>query len=328
MSADSSRDMYAIVLAAGKGTRMRSAQAKVLHEVFFAPMIHHVVGALQPLGFAETIVVTGHQHKEVEAILNGRGLSFVRQKEQLGTGDAVFSCRSALLNRQGTVLIICGDTPLITTTTLEEMLEAHLQRQASLTVMSTVVEDSRNYGRIVSNASGELLKIVEERDADASQKEIKEINAGIYLVDLALLFETLAKVGSDNAQGEVYLTDIVAIAVSAGAKVATYTCRDNSEVLGVNSRVELSLATKILRDRRNRQLMNSGVTLVDPDSTFVAPSVEVETDVTIWPHVFVSGNSVIGSGAEIRPFVTLHDSQVAPGEVVESFTGSSGKRVD
>lgn len=246
----------ALVLAAGKGTRMKSAKAKVLHDVFFVPMIHHVLDALAPLPLAETIVVTGHQSQEVRDSLESYDLLFAYQEEQLGTGHAVLAARELLVNLQsGAVLILCGDTPLIRTETLQEMLVQHFNQSARLTVMTTILDDPTNYGRIITDQQGNILRIVEEKDASVVQKKIQEINAGIYCVNIDFLYDALNRVGTDNQQGEIYLTDIIEIAEKSGLRVNKFICHDSDELLGVNSRGDLAVANKRLQERRNRQLI-------------------------------------------------------------------------
>ncbi len=312
--------IYAIVLAAGKGTRMKSSKAKVLHETFFEPMIFHVLDALQTLSVEETVVITGHQAEHVEEVLAPYDTTFVRQHEQLGTGHAVLTAEKVLAGKQGTALIICGDTPLVKQQTLQEMLDGHLASSAALTVMTTILDNPANYGRIVSNESGSIEKIVEQKDADSVERLIKEINAGIYCVDCSFLFTSLKKVGTDNMQGEVYLTDIVEIARQQGVQVEKYLCADPQEITGVNSRVELARATKILQARRNHELMMDGVSMVDPESVFVEKTVTIGSDTIIHPNCYLTGTTCVGKGCEIEPFCRLTDCQVGDGEVVRSFS--------
>ncbi len=241
--------VYAIVLAAGKGTRMKSSRAKVLHEVLSTPMVCHVMDTLADLG-AETVVVTGHQAEKVEAALTSYNASFVRQHEQLGTGHAVLQTEDVLAGKTGVALILCGDTPLVRSQTLRQMLALHAGTN-TLTLMTTMLDNPANYGRVVSGNNGEVLRIVEEKDATPAERQIKEVNAGIYCVDLAVLFQALHEINTDNAQGELYLTDIIEIIKDSGAKVGKYICQDKDEILGVNSRVELEEANTIMEKWRN-----------------------------------------------------------------------------
>jgi bifunctional UDP-N-acetylglucosamine pyrophosphorylase/glucosamine-1-phosphate N-acetyltransferase len=321
-------DITAIILAAGKGTRMKSSKAKVLHELFFAPMINHGVEAVLPLSLHDIVIVTGHQGSEVQSNLAEYEVDFARQEQQLGTGDAVLSAKNMVKDRSGTVLILCGDTPLVRTETLKEMIENHRAESAQITVMTTLLEDSTNYGRIITDQNGDVVRIVEEKDASDLERRIKEINAGIYCVDSSILFDMLAKVGTDNKQGEVYLTDIVSIAAESNNRVNKYVCRDSDEILGVNSRLELAKAAKVLQQRRNSELMLSGVSIMDPDSTFIDHKVEVGCDTIIFPSVFISGSSVIGERCVINPFVRMHNCSIDPDTNITSFSDLTGKMVD
>ncbi|ADH85623.1 Glucosamine-1-phosphate N-acetyltransferase [Desulfurivibrio alkaliphilus AHT 2] len=312
-------NLHVLVLAAGKGTRMRSARAKVLHEVFFAPMIAHVLEAVAALEPASTTVVVGHQRREVMAALAGRDLEFVIQQQQHGTAHAVLAAAPELQKRSGTLLILCGDTPLITPQTLREMLAAHRRRGDKLSVMTTMVANPFGYGRIICDRAGRLQRIVEEKDATAEERQIREINAGIYGVEIDFLFPALARVGSDNRQGEMYLTDIVEIAGRDGLAAHRYCCADATETLGVNSRVELAQAHAELQMRRNQELMLAGVTMYRPETIQVAPGVEIGQDTIIHPQVTISGKSRIGAGCTINSFNLLHDSELPAGTEVPPF---------
>ncbi len=325
--------VIAVVLAAGKGTRMKSRHAKVLHEIFFAPMIHHVLDALAPLDLARTVVVTGHQRERVEAALAGYPVAFVAQREQLGTGHAVLAAGREIAAAGGTVLILCGDTPLIRSATLAALVASHHASGAVLSLMTTCLDDPSNYGRIVTDKDGRILAIVEEKDASEAVRLIREVNAGIYCVEAGFLLDALARVGTDNRQGEVYLTDIVGIARGEGREVRRFVCEDAGEVLGVNSRLELAQAHVALCGRRNRELLAAGVTLLDPATVAVAKTVTVGPDTVLHANVEICGNSVIGrdcvvgSGAVIRdcrlgsevvvgPHAYLEGGEVAAGEVI------------
>ena len=306
----------AVVLAAGRGTRMKSVHAKVLHEIFFAPMIHHVLDSLQALGLHRIIVVTGHQRERVHSTLHGYGVSFVEQKEQLGTGHAVLCAAKEIDEDSGTVLILCGDTPLVQGRTLQAFLDGHHESGAILSVMTTLIDDPTNYGRIVTDEAGNILSIVEEKDASASVRLINEINAGIYCVDGAFLLEALRQVGTDNNQGEVYLTDIVGIANRNALLLHRFICNNADEVMGVNSRIELAKAHLLLQERRNRQLMADGITLLDPATTAIEKLVRIGSDTVIHPNVHLSGDTVIGSGCTIGRSAVLKDCRVGDKVIV------------
>ncbi len=320
--------IHVIVLAAGKGTRMKSGLAKVLHPVFFAPMICHVLAAVKPLAPAETVVVTGHQAVRVEEVLAAYPVCFVRQKEQLGTGHAVLIAEKALRGKSGLAVILCGDTPLVRATTLQAMVNEHLLQQQTLSVMTTIVSDPTHYGRIVTNAqSSGIERIVEEKDATADERLILEINAGIYCVDLGFLFAALSQVGTNNRQGEVYLTDIVGIARMKNIEVGRFVCSDPLEITGVNSRVELARANSIMQQRRNQALMLDGVTMIHPDSIFIENSVIIGQDTEIHSHCLLAGNTVIGESCLLEPFCKLVDCQVQDHQIIKSFSNLQNQSI-
>ena len=312
--------VVAVVLAAGKGTRMKSDIPKVLHEVFFSPMIHHVLEALQPLPLARKIVVTGHRHQLVEEALLEYPISFVHQSQQLGTGHAVLACEAELRFYEGVVLILCGDTPLVRVETLRQLLREHVESASLLTVMTTNVTESDNYGRIVSDEHGNIVKIVEEKDATPAQKKIREINAGIYCVDAKFLFDSLHKVGTNNMQGEIYLTDIVVIATEDGIHVHKFCCPDSEEILGVNSRRELAQAHSVLQRRYLRVLMESGVTFIQPEAVSIEKTVTIGKDSVISPYTSFTGRCELGSGVRVDSFVKIHDCKIGNSVRIGSFT--------
>lgn len=322
-----------VILAAGKGTRMKSAKAKVLHEVFFAPMVHHVVSAVAPLHPARTVVVVGHQGEAVKKILQASKCEFVVQEHQLGTGHAVLAAQNAIEEDDCTVMILCGDTPLIRTETLAKMYAAHVRSRATLTLMTTILSNPTHYGRIITNAGGKVLGIVEQKDASPEQLQVKEVNAGIYCVDKTFLFAALQKVDTNNNQKEVYLTDIVKQAVDAGLIVEKFTTPSPTEVLGVNSRIELADAERELQMRRNHALMLQGVTIHSPETVSIAPMVSIGIDTVLEAGVRITGISKIGQGSRISqgtilcncvvgddvlvgPYCCLTDTRIVSGKVL------------
>jgi bifunctional UDP-N-acetylglucosamine pyrophosphorylase / glucosamine-1-phosphate N-acetyltransferase len=316
--------LFTVILAAGKGTRMKSDLAKVLHEVFFAPMIHYVLTAVEELQPSKSIVIVGHQREAVMQVLSGYNVESVVQEEQLGTGHAVLCAEPAVKNQDGVVMILCGDTPLIKADTLRSMYKQHLDHSAVCTIMTTILADPSNYGRIISDDSGKVLAIVEEKDASAEQKQIKEINAGIYCVNCRFLFDTLRKVGTDNSQGEVYLTDIVSIAVTSDFNVEKFINPCAQDVLGVNSRIELALAHKDVQRRRNHQLMLQGVTMLDPDTTAVTHTASIGRDSILHAGVRISGKSSIGTSCLIKDGALLHDCDVADHVTIGAYSYLEG----
>jgi len=302
--------LSAVVLAAGKGTRMKSARAKVLHEVFYRPMLHHVLDSLTPLTPATTIVVVGHQKEAVEAILGEYEVHCCEQKEQNGTGHAVLCTEPLLAGKKSDVMILCGDSPLLQPLHLEQMLESHRRSAARLTIMTTSLEDPTNYGRIICDADGAVQAVIEEKDADPEQRLIREINAGIYIGDADFLFDALARVTTDNAQQEMYLTDIVGIAADDCLFVNKFEHPCPEHVLGVNSRVELAQAHSEIRQRRNRELMTQGATMLDPQTTTVSSTVSLGDNCFLGGQVTIIGSGSIGDNCRIEPGVYLNNCTV------------------
>jgi bifunctional UDP-N-acetylglucosamine pyrophosphorylase/glucosamine-1-phosphate N-acetyltransferase len=311
--------LHVVVLAAGKGTRMKSAQPKVLHRAAGLPLIEHVLrlaAALQPV---TTTVIVGHGASLVEWSQRARpGLRFALQEPQLGTGHALLQARPHLPEGEGTVLLLSGDVPLLRLATVRRLLDRHVETHAAATVLTARVPDPSGYGRIVRR-DGTIAAIVEHRDATPEERRIDEINSGVYAFDLAPLFDALASIRSGNAQGEYYLPDLVRIYRSRGRGVETVTVADAREIMGVNSRRELADVNAILKTARVEELMAAGVTIVDPASTFVGPDVSVGPDTVLHPNVYLEGKTTIGSGCEIQACVRLVDAIVEDGAVIQNF---------
>jgi len=316
----SNQPINALILAAGLGTRMKSSKAKVLHKVLFKPMILHVLDTIKTLNLDHTYVIVGYQREMIEERLSGYRAICVTQEEQLGTGHAVLCAEKELRDKGGTVLILSGDVPLIRTESLQALLTAHAENKTALTLMTTTLDDPTNYGRIVRDSKGKLLAIVEEKDATDEQKKVREINAGIYCAEVSFLFEALKRVSSDNKQGEIYLTDIVKIAIGMDLQVAIFSGASGEELLGVNSRSELAAANKYLQQQKNNQLMADGVSLSNPETIFIQQEVRIGRGSTIHANVQISGNSVIGSNCDIEPDVVLHDCQIGDNAVIGPFS--------
>lgn len=317
-----------IVLAAGKGTRMKSEKAKVLHEVFYAPMVHHVLNAITPLGAGAILAIVGHQREAViDSLANFPAVTPVVQEEQAGTGHAVAIAEQAVPADCETVMILCGDTPLIRPETLLEMYAQHKAQQADLTVMTTLLDNPTNYGRIVSDAHEGILGIVEEKDADPEQKRIREINAGIYCVSRRFLFDALRQVDTNNSQGEVYLTDIVSIGVQEGRRIRRYMCPYGADVLGVNSRVELAQAHTELQLRRNREVMLQGVTILSPETVSISPAATVGRDSLIKAGVELCGKTTIGERCVLGNGALLTDCEVGDGVEIGPYAVLSNCRI-
>lgn len=325
-----------VVLAAGQGTRMKSAHAKVLHALGGKPLIRHVLDASAPLGAAHAVVVVGHQAEKVEAACGGYGASFALQREQRGTGHAVrVACDARLGGFTGDVVIVYGDVPLLETATLQRLVRRHREQGALLSLLTTVVEDPFGYGRIVRDGAGRLVAIVEERDASDAQKPIREVNPGIYCAQSGFLAEALAGLAPNNAQGELYLTDIVATAVGKGGAVVTEPV-DPHEVAGINSRAELARLEGVLRQNVIARHMAAGVTFLDPATAYVGASVTIGADTVIGPAVHLQGRTTIGrdctiegnayvtdcelaDGVRLRPMVVLAEAKVGSGAIIGPF---------
>ncbi len=310
----------AIVLAAGEGTRMKSKLPKVLHEIAGRPIVDHVLNAIVPLHAQEVRVVVGASRELVEAHLHSTfpDAKLVVQEQRNGTGHAV---QVALEDAPeiGTVLILAGDTPLLTAPTLQEFFDAHTGLGVDASVLSAEVPDPFGYGRIVRDEAGELSAIVEERDADPLQKEINEINTGVYLFDIAALRSALAGLKSGNSAGELYLTDVFALLKAAGQSATAIQSQDYTETLGANDRSQLAECAAIMRDRINDAHMRSGVSIIDPFTTWIDLGVEIASDVTIYPGSALSGATKIESGAIIGPRTTLQSVVVGAGaSIIES----------
>ncbi len=301
--------IYAIVLAAGKGTRMKSQKPKVVHEVLYKPMINHVVDELKALGVDETIVVVGHGAEQVEALVDD--VTFVYQKEQLGTGHAVMQAEDVLKDKDGLTIVLNGDAPLITKETLKEMIDFHISQRNQGTVMSCDCDVSMHFGRIIKDGS-QVTGIVEYKDLEPSQVNITEMNVGEYCFDNKALWKALKEVTNDNAQNEYYITDLIGIMNQQDLKVDAYKIRDYDEVGGINDRVALAEATQLLKDRINKQHLLNGVNIIDPSNTYIGRDVVIGEDTTIEPGCIIKGKTVIGSGCHIGPYceftnVTIKD---------------------
>ena len=311
-----------IVLAAGEGTRMKSATSKVLHPIAGRTVLGHVLAAIKPLAARELRVVIGAHKDAVQAHIaeiSPEALT-VYQAERNGTGHAV-QLALAGADTTGSVLILAGDTPLITSETLKEFVAVHYANESSASVLTADLPDPFGYGRIVRDDEGDISRIVEERDADDEVKAISEINTGIYLFDNGALREAAAKLSKDNSQGELYLTDVIALIKEAGRVALAIRTNDYSEVLGINDRSQLAECTAIMRDRINDAVMKSGVTIVDPTTTWIDADVKIENDVIIHPGSLLAGTTIVASGAVIGPRTSLTNVIVGEGAKVIETTG-------
>ena len=305
-------DLVTVILAAGKGTRMKSAHPKVLHKVCGKEMVRHVLDAAVEVGSKRNIVVVGFGADEVRKALDGNA-EVVVQEEQLGTGHAVLQTEPLLQETQGTVMVLCGDTPLLTSNLLRKLYEEHEKVGAKATVLTAIVPDATGYGRVIRTAAGDVEKIVEHKDATEDERKVREVNAGIYCFEKKALFSALANVGCENAQGEYYLPDVLSILRNQGEKIWAVAADDFEETLGVNSRIHLAQAEKILRRRKNLELMENGVTLMDPKSTFIDTDVVVGRDTVIYPFTWLEGKTSAGEGCILGPSSRFTDVKIGNG---------------
>jgi bifunctional UDP-N-acetylglucosamine pyrophosphorylase/glucosamine-1-phosphate N-acetyltransferase len=312
------KEVVAIILAAGKGTRMKSSLSKVLHPIMGIPLLGLPIDACHKAGIRDIVAVVGHQAEAVRGAFGSAGVSFAVQEEQKGTGHAVICSKDSVGINEGVALILCGDVPLIRPETLNALLDDHLSSGNLVTVLSMEPQDPTGYGRLVRSDAGGLLAIVEEKDASQDEKKIREVNTGTYAVTLPWLWGALGSVGSDNSQGEYYLTDIVRLAAARG-RAGSLLLADPVEVMGINDRVQLAEAANHLRARINKKWMERGVTIEDPASAWIEPRVELGEDVTIESNVRLSGQTVIGGGAVIGQGSVIRDSKVAAGAVIKPY---------
>lgn len=307
-----------VVLAAGAGKRMKSGLPKVLHPLLGRTLVGHVLSAAAPLAADRTVVVVGHGADQVRAHLAEIAPQAlpVLQADQLGTGHAVRIALAAVPETSGTVVVTYGDAPLLRPETLGGLVEAHERAGVAATVLAAEVPDPTGLGRIVRDADGQLQQIVEQRDTTPDQREIREINAGIYAFDADRLRDTLGKLSTGNAQGEEYLTDVFGLLRSAGEPVAVHVAPDHTETLGCNDRVELAGLRRLLRNRVNEVWMRSGVSLLDPETTWIDVTVALDRDAVVDQNTQLRGATVIGAGAQVGPDVTVVDTLVGPGATV------------
>ncbi len=291
---------YVIVLAAGQGTRMKSKLYKVLHPVCGKPMVRHVIDELKQIGADQIITVVGHGADEVKNELKDDS-EFVLQEQQLGTAHAVMQARDLLQDKEGLTLVVCGDTPLLKADTIKAMIDYHINNHSKATILTAVAEDPTGYGRVIRNEQGYVEKIVEHKDASDEEKAVKEINAGTYCFDNASLFHALQKVTNNNAQNEYYLPDVIGILKDAGQTVTAFKTNDFTEIFGINDRVALAQAGKIMQQRINEKHMRNGVTIIDPEQTYIDATVVIGQDTVIYPGTMVKGNTVIGTDCIIGP---------------------------
>ena len=307
--------MKSIIMAAGKGTRMKSDLPKVVHLAHGKPMIVRIIDALNALDVEENILILGHKREKVLEVL-GNDVSYVVQEEQLGTGHAVKQAVPKIKDYDGDVLIINGDIPLIRKQTLIDFYNLYKNENADGIILSAIFENPFSYGRVIKDGN-KVLRIVEEKETNEEQKKVKEINAGVYIFKAQALVKALEKINNNNEKGEYYITDVIEI-LSNDKKVISYSLEDSMEIQGVNSKVELALVSKVLRERKNTALMEDGVILIDPATTYIDDEVKIGRDTTIYPNVTLQGNTEIGENSEILSGTRIIDSKIYDNVRIES----------
>ncbi len=304
-------ERIAIILAAGESTRMNTKLPKVLHEVCGRPMLAYVLDACREAGVSRIFVVVGYNKDQViEQYKDSDDVVFVEQAEQKGTAHAVMCCKEHIAEFEGQVLILCGDGPLIRSETLKTLLDKHTSEMSAATLATTVLDDPAGYGRIERDSYGNIQGIVEDKDCTDEQRQIKEINPSYYCFDAPILLETLDKITPDNAKGEYYLTDALHLIIHTGHKVMAVTAVAAEEALGVNDRAQLSCVSKIMQQRIQAGLMSDGVTIVDPDNTWIDARAEIGQDTVIEPFTYIHGQVKIGRDCRVGPFAYLRDGAV------------------
>lgn len=323
-------EIKAVILAAGKGTRMKSNTPKVLHKIFEKPLLGYVLDNVKNI-VNESFVIVGHHAEEVTEYVQKEyeNAKTVLQTPQLGTGHAVSMVCPSLENFDGQVIILCGDTPLITEDTLKKFIDYHNSNNSDLTVMSTIFENPANYGRIIREKDNSLKCIVEEKDATPEQKAVKEVNAGIYCLNWNKIKQAFCQLTSNNAQGEYYLTDIIEWGKKNSLNVNAYIMENNEEIYGINSRSNLATATKLMNKRKLNKLMDNGVTIVDPDSTWISEDTEIGADTTIYPATYIEGKNKIGNNCKIGPCAHLRgDVEIADNCKIGNFVEVKKAKID
>ena len=323
-------DIKAVILAAGKGTRMKSNTPKVLHKIFEKPLLGYVLDNVKNI-VNESFVIVGHHAEEVTQYVEKKynNAKTILQSPQLGTGHAVSMVCPSLENFKGQVVILCGDTPLITEETLKNFIDYHNSNNSDLTVMSTIFDNPTNYGRIIRENDNSLKCIIEEKDATPEQKAVKEVNAGIYCLNWDKIKPAFCQLTSNNAQGEYYLTDIIAWGKKNNLNVNAFILENSDEIYGINSRSNLAEATKIMNERKLNSLMDNGVTIVDPSSTWISEDTEIDADTIIYPVTYIEGKNKIGKNCKIGPCAHLRgDVEIADNCKIGNFVEVKKAKID
>jgi len=327
--ADKLKDIATIILAAGKGTRMNSDLVKVLHPILGLPMLSYPIDlSLNKICAQKTIVVVGYQADRVKEMFKDPRIIFAYQEEQLGTAHAVLRALPYLSDFSGTVLILCGDVPLIKKETILSFIETFQDNESAVSVLTAVLEDPSGYGRIIRNSEGWLEKIVEEKDAQEDERLIREVNTGIFCLSSSFLREGISMIGRDNAQKEYYLTDLVQVARKMRLRCSAHMIGDPKEAMGINTRIDLALANEILRKEKGKELMLSGVTLLDPQTTYIEKMVEIGKDTVLYPNCIIQGKTKIGERCLIESNVKIVDSTIGSDVTIRSSSVITESRIE
>ncbi len=307
----------AMILAAGKGKRMKSSMPKVLHKVCGKEMINHVIDTMRKAEIDDVNVVIGTGSEMVKEATQNRNVIYSLQEQQLGTGHAVMCAKEFLQNKEGVVTIFTGDAPLIKAETVKKLIQYHLENNFKATILTSVIDDPAEYGRIIRNAEGSVEKIVEFKDCNQEEKKVNEINSGMYCFNITSLLNSLEKLNNNNAQGEYYLTDVISILKNEGEKVGAIDT-DFEETLGVNSRVQLSQVEEIMKNRINKYHMENGVTIISPDNTYIGDEVQIGQDTIVYPGNVLEGKTTIGEGCILYPNSRINSSVIGDNVTVQS----------
>ncbi|HEY7472756.1 MAG TPA: NTP transferase domain-containing protein [Gemmatimonadota bacterium] len=314
MSAERGGQLAAVILAAGQGTRMKSALIKILHPLAGRQMIRHVLLAVQGVGADRIVCVVGYQREQVkDALASIPGIDFAVQEDQLGTGHALLCAADSLAGFDGDVLVCYGDTPLLTRETLHEVVRVHRARGAPATLLVAQLDDPTGYGRVILDAEGGVSRIVEQKDADEKTQLIRLINTGVYCFSWSTVGPLLDRLSTDNAQGEWYLTDVMEMLAEAGTPARSVVLEDPQELMGINDRAQLAEGEAVLRDRIRRRLMREGVTFLSPETTLIDADVQIGPDTVIYPGVIIEGVSSVGRESVIGPFTRIVDAHLGRG---------------
>jgi bifunctional UDP-N-acetylglucosamine pyrophosphorylase/glucosamine-1-phosphate N-acetyltransferase len=313
-------NVNAIILAAGKGSRMKSAYSKVLHKIAGKPILQYVVDAAQSASASNCYVIVGHQKELVQERITGENIQYVAQEDQLGTGHAVMQVADIIdQESESLTVVLAGDCPLIEAETVENLLASHKENNSKCTILTAKLEDPARYGRILRGKMGSVLGIREAKDCSSDELNVNEINTGVYVFDTKALFEALKEITNNNAQNEYYLTDVVHILKHKGYAISAYVTQKVDQILGVNTRMDLAKIHEIIFERNNQHFMEEGVTIVDPGTTFIDSTVTIGTDTVIRPFTIIQGDTVIGEHSEVGPHAAIRNQNLPKDSVIKPF---------